>query len=72
MPRGRRRVVFRFSADEQAKFVCRLDRRKPAPCASPRAYMVGVGAHVFRVTATDAAGNSDPSPAVFRFRVRRR
>ena len=59
-------------ADERATFVCRLDRRKPAPCSSPRAYRVGAGAHVFRVTATDAAGNSDPSPAVFRFRVRRR
>ncbi len=69
---GRRRVVFRFNADERATFVCRLDRRKPTRCTSPRAYRVGVGAHVFRVTATDAAGNSDPSPAVFRVRVRRR
>ncbi len=69
--RGRHRVVFRFSANERSTFVCRLDRRRPTPCSSPRAYRVGPGSHVFRVTATDAAGNSDPSPAVFRFRVRR-
>ena len=69
---GRRRIVLRFSSSEAGShFVCRLDRRRAARCTSPRAYMVGVGAHVFRVTATDAAGNSDPSPAVFRVRVRR-
>jgi Ca2+-binding RTX toxin-like protein len=70
--RGPRRVVFRFSANERSTFVCRLDRRRPTGCSSPRAYKVGAGSHVFHVTATDAAGNSDPSPAVFRFRVRRR
>src|SRR5262249_11642281 len=67
-----RRVVFGFAANERATFACRLDRRRAAACKSPRAYRVGVGLHVFRVTATDAAGNVDPSPAVFRFRVRRR
>jgi Ca2+-binding RTX toxin-like protein len=67
-----RRVVFRFSANERATFVCRLDRRRRARCSSPRAYRVGAGAHVFRVAATDAAGNADRTPAVFRFRVRRR
>lgn len=67
-----RRVVFRFAANERATFVCKLDRRKPVRCASPRAYSVGHGPHTFRVTATDSAGNADPSPAVVRFRVRRR
>ena len=67
---GRRRVVLRFSSNERgAGFLCRLDRRPAAPCVSPRAYTVAIGAHTFRVTATDAAGNSDPSPALFRFRV---
>jgi hypothetical protein len=72
LTRGPRRVVFRFSANERSTFVCRLDRRRTARCSSPRSYRVGAGRHVFRVTATDAAGNRDPSPAVFRFRVRRR
>lgn len=67
---GRRRVVFRFSSNQrEATFVCQIDRRRPAPCVSPRAYIVAVGAHVFRVTATDAQGNSDPTPAITRFRV---
>jgi Ca2+-binding RTX toxin-like protein len=71
--RGRRRVLFRFSASEpSSRFTCRLDRRRPVTCVSPRAFTVGVGVHTFRVAATDAAGNVDPSPAVFRFRVRRR
>ncbi len=72
MTRRPRRVAFRFGANEDSTFVCRLDRRRPAGCSSPRAYGVGAGRHIFRVTATDAAGNTDPSPAVFRFRVRRR
>jgi Ca2+-binding RTX toxin-like protein len=71
LTKGRRRVVFRFTASERSTFVCRLDHHRPARCSSPRAYRVGVGHHVFRVTATDAAGNSDPSPALFSFRVRR-
>ena len=67
---GRRRVVFRFSSNERgAHFVCRLDRRRATPCVSPRAYNIAIGAHTFRVTATDAAGNTDRSPALFRFRV---
>ena len=69
---GRRRVVFRFSSNERgASFVCRLDRRRAAPCVSPRAYTVAIGAHAFRVTATDAEGNADPSPALIRFHVLR-
>jgi hypothetical protein len=69
---GRRRVVLRFSSNEPgASFVCRLDRRRTTPCVSPRAYTVAIGAHTFRVTATDTEGNTDPSPAIVRFRVRR-
>src|SRR6188472_1352551 len=67
---GRRRVVLRFSSNERgASFVCRLDRRRAAPCASPRVYTVAIGVHTFRVTATDAEGNTDSSPALFRFHV---
>jgi Ca2+-binding RTX toxin-like protein len=71
---GRRhRVVFRFSASERGShFRCKLDRKPYWPCASPRAYVVGRGRHAFRVFAIDAAGNADPSPALFRFQLRRR
>jgi RTX calcium-binding nonapeptide repeat (4 copies) len=69
----RRRVVFGFGASEAgARFRCRLDVQPFQPCRSPRAYLVAPGRHTFRVFALDAAGNRDPSPAVFRFRVRSR
>ncbi len=45
-------------------------RRPYRPCASPRAFTVGRGAHAVRIVAIDAAGNADPTPALFRFRVR--
>jgi len=69
---GPRRVVFRFGSNERgSSFRCKLDRRPYRPCASPKAYAAGRGAHAFRVFAIDSAGNRDPSPALFRFRVRR-
>ena len=70
---SRRRVVFRFASNERgSSFRCKLDRKPYRPCASPRAYTVAPGPHTFRVAATDAAGNADPTPALFRFRVTRR
>ena len=71
--RRRRRVVFRFTSSERgSSFRCKLDRKPYRPCASPRAYTVSPGRHTVRIFAIDAAGNRDPSPAVFAFRVRRR
>jgi Ca2+-binding RTX toxin-like protein len=70
---GLRRVIFRFaSSEEGSRFSCRLDGRPFRICVSPRAYVVGPGLHTFRVIAADPAGNADPTPAVFHFRVRRR
>lgn len=67
----RRRVSFAFAASEPgADFRCKLDGRPWRPCRSPRAYLVAPGRHTFRAFAVDAAGNRDPSPATFRFRVR--
>jgi hypothetical protein len=68
---GRRRVAFAFSSNEPGStYRCRLDRARFANCAPPRRYRVGTGRHVFRVYAVDPAGNADPSPVVYRFRVR--
>jgi len=68
-----RRVAFRFASNEPgARFRCKLDARPFRGCTSPRAYRVKVGRHAFRVFAIDRAGNRDPSPALFRFRVLRR
>ncbi len=66
-------VSFRFASNEAgSRFRCRLDRRPYRPCRPPRRYHVRLGRHVFRVFAIDRAGNRDRTPAVFRFRVRRR
>jgi hypothetical protein len=66
----RRRVTFAFKASEPgSSFRCRLDQRRFRPCRSPRTYAAPPGRHAFRVFAIDAAGNRDPSPTVFRFRV---
>jgi Ca2+-binding RTX toxin-like protein len=68
-----RQVAFRFASSERgSSFRCKLDRKPYRPCTSPRAYRVKAGRHAFRVVATDAAGNRDLTPVVFRFSVRRR
>ncbi len=70
---GHRRVVFRFASSEAgSRFRCRIDGRPFRICTSPRAFVVGPGGHTFRVVAADLAGNVDPTPALFHFRVRRR
>jgi Ca2+-binding RTX toxin-like protein len=71
--KGRRRVVFRFAASERgSSFRCKLDGGPFKACASPRVYLVGPGKHTVRIVAVDPTGNSDPSPALFGFDVRRR
>jgi hypothetical protein len=71
--RGRRaRVVFRFGSDTPgARFVCRVDGGLFQFCPATLSRRFGPGAHAVRVKAVDPAGNVDPSPAVYRFRVRR-
>lgn len=69
----RRRAGFAFTASEPgASFECRLDGRRFKPCSSPQRYSnLDTGRHVFRVRATDPAGNTDPAPARWRWRVSR-
>jgi hypothetical protein len=64
---------FRFASSEPGStFRCRLDRHKARRCRSPKRFgKLRPGRHVFRVWATDAAGNKDPTPARRRFRVPR-
>jgi hypothetical protein len=66
------RARFRFASTEAgSRFQCKLDRRRWTACRSPRAYVrLKRGVHVFRVRARDAAGNTDPSPAVRSWRIR--
>jgi hypothetical protein len=56
---------FTFSSSEESStFECSLDGAAFATCVSPQEYAdLSDGTHTFRVRATDAAGNTDPSPA---------
>ncbi|HTT95140.1 MAG TPA: PKD domain-containing protein [Solirubrobacterales bacterium] len=61
---------FSFSAGEPSSFRCSLDGAPSVPCTSPKRYpALAEGPHTFTVTATDAAGNVDPTPAVAEFVV---
>jgi len=62
---------FRFRSSEPgSRFACKLDKRKPKPCRSPKSYAgLKPGRHVFKVWATDAGGNKDLTPAKRRFKV---
>jgi hypothetical protein len=54
-----RRARISFRADEGGvSFVCRVDSRPPASCASPFSLRASRGRHTFSVQATDAAGNT--------------
>jgi hypothetical protein len=64
-PIGSTKASFGFSSSEAgSSFECALDAAVWSPCASPRTYgSLDLGAHSLSVRATDAAGNTDPSPA---------
>jgi hypothetical protein len=60
-------ATFDFASSEPgSSFECRLDAASFAPCSSPTAYAgLTEGNHTFAVRATDAAGNTDPTPAAW-------
>jgi hypothetical protein len=62
-------VKFGFSSTiGGATFKCKLDKAAFSSCVSPKSYKVKVGKHKFSVEAV-SAGLTDPSPAVFSFKV---
>jgi hypothetical protein len=69
----KRTVKFKFTSSEQGStFKCKLDRKPFKRCTPPKKYKkLKPGKHVFKVFATDKAGNKDPTPAVRKFRVLR-
>jgi CSLREA domain-containing protein len=64
-------ATFTFSSSEPGStFACSLDGAAFTPCTSPVTRTgLALGAHEFRVAATDAAGNADPTPAVHTWTV---
>ena len=55
---------FTFGANEAGStFQCSLDGAAFTPCTSPSSVSaLAVGPHTYDVRATDAAGNTDPTP----------
>ncbi len=64
-------AAFEFTSSEpNSTFQCALDSVVFEPCTSPKAYPgLAAGGHVFRVRATDPAGNVDQSAATMFFEM---
>lgn len=63
-------ATFAFSSEAGATFRCRLDGDGWTPCSSPATYFgLEEGEHSFAVHAVDAAGNADPTPPQWSWRV---
>ncbi len=64
-------ATFDFSSNESpSTFKCALDAGAYASCSTPRTYSgLADGAHTFYVRATDAAANTDPSPASYTWTI---
>jgi hypothetical protein len=64
-------ATFEFASDEPlTSFGCSLDGSAFASCSSPQTYSgLANGTHTFQVRASDLAGNTDPTPASYTWRV---
>ncbi len=71
----KKRAKFEFNGTDAravAAFQCSLDGAAFAPCSSPFTTKVKKGKHEFRVRAVDAAGNVDPTPASYDWKVKKK
>ncbi len=68
-----RTAVFGFYGTESGPLDCSLDGQAYSRCTGPKTYSsLHRGRHVFRVRATDLAGNVDATPAEYRWIIYRR
>jgi hypothetical protein len=73
----KKRARFAFTSTEpESTFQCQVDGgrggRAFTPCTSPITVKVKKGKHTFQVVATDASGNSDPTPAAKKWKRKRK
>jgi CSLREA domain-containing protein len=63
-------ATFNFhSTQSGSSFECRLDAGSFVSCTSPISYTPPDGAHLLQVRATDAAGNTDQTPASYTWTI---
>jgi hypothetical protein len=67
-------ATFEFSSNEPGStFECRLDSAAFASCTSAKVYSgLKKGSHTFEVRAKDAAGNTDPTPAIQTWKIKKK
>jgi hypothetical protein len=64
--------TFRFGSSEKGvTFLCRVDGEPFRTCRAKFVGRFAIGPHTLRVKARNAAGDTDPTPAVYRFLVKR-
>ena len=83
----KKKAKFKFGGEDPAtpraqasgtglSFECKLDKKDWKPCSSPKKVKVKAKrkfkSHKFKVRATDAAGNTDPTPAKKKWKVKRK
>jgi subtilisin family serine protease len=65
-------LIFRFRSDQSGvSFLCKVDGAAFRRCGARLSRAYRPGKHVVKVKARSSAGLTDPTPAVFRFKVQR-
>ena len=65
------KATFSFSSEPGATFTCQLDKLPAVACTSPlKVKKLKPGRHRMTITAKDAAGNADPTPLIYQWKVK--
>jgi hypothetical protein len=67
------KAAFKFTSDQPGStFLCKLDRKRFKPCKSPlKLKGIKPGRHTFLVRAVNPQGTVDPTPAAYKWTVRK-
>jgi hypothetical protein len=67
------KAIFTFHASEAATFSCAVDTLPMTTCSSPlKLRFKKRGKHTVTVSATDAVGNVDPTPATYTWKIKKK
>ena len=68
----RAKVTFAFTSSAAGGFECSLDGAAFKPCTSPLTFKAKLGKHTMQVRAVSDSGLVDPTPATYKFKVKRK